>query len=285
MGVGYKFVGDALNNRLALKLMFILLGMKLVATALSYSSGNAGGIFGPSLFLGAMLGGAIGGVAHHYFPAYVATPGAYAMVGMGAAFAGIVRAPMTSVVMIFEITRDYAVIVPLMIANLVSYFISSRLQREPIYEQLAHQDGIHLPLAETRLGARQRQVARVMRPLVDVLHPSESVQVALEKIGASGQQTWVVRKGTEVMGIVTREQLQEASRDEVPANTVGDLIPDSDFAHLHSDQSFDYALARMGETHTDLLPVVSRANVRELLGVVRLQDVLQSYGIKGTGTN
>jgi CIC family chloride channel protein len=157
VGVGYKFVGDALNDRLVLKLMVILLAMKLVATALSYASGNAGGIFGPSLFLGAMLGGTIGGMAHHYFPAYVAMPGAYAMVGMGAAFAGIVRAPMTSVVMIFEITRDYAVIVPLMISNLVSYFISSRLQREPIYEQLAQQDGIHLPLAENRLRGKQRR--------------------------------------------------------------------------------------------------------------------------------
>lgn len=280
MGVGYKFVGDALNDQLALRLMFILLGMKLVATALSYASGNAGGIFGPSLFLGAMLGGTIGGVAHHYFPGYVATPGAYAMVGMGAAFAGIVRAPMTSVVMIFEITRDYAVIVPLMISNLVSYFISSRLQREPIYEQLAEQDGIHLPLAKSRLRAQQRQVARVMRPLAEALDPGETVQVALEKAGASGQQTWVVRKGTEVMGIVTREQLQDASREEVPAKTVGDLVQVEEFPHLHSDQSFDYALARMGETHTDLLPVVSRANVRALLGVVRLQDVLESYGLR-----
>jgi CIC family chloride channel protein len=232
-----------------------------------------------------MLGGTLGSIAHHYFPAHVATPGAYALVGMGAAFAGIVRAPMTSVVMIFEVTRDYAVIVPLMISNLLSYFIASRLRRTPVYEALAEQDGIHLPLAETRFGARKRQVVVVMRPLNDVLHPSESVQVALEKIGASGQQTWVVRNGTEVMGIVTREQLQEASREEVPAKTVGDLIQDAEFPHLHSDHSFDYALARMGETHTDLLPVVSRANVHELVGVVRLQDVLESYGFKGQNAN
>src|SRR6516162_2776846 len=95
MGVGYSYVGNALNDQLALKLMVVLLVLKLVATAVSYASGNAGGIFGPSLFLGAMLGGTIGGVAHHYFPAHVATPGAYALVGMGTAFAGIVRAPMT----------------------------------------------------------------------------------------------------------------------------------------------------------------------------------------------
>src|ERR1700720_401574 len=119
MGVGYQYVGDVLNDSLTLKLMLTLLVLKLVATAVSYASGNAGGIFGPSLFLGAMLGGAVGSVAQHFFPSYVASPGAYALVGMGTAFAGIIRAPMTSVVMIFEITRDYAVIVPLMVSNLV----------------------------------------------------------------------------------------------------------------------------------------------------------------------
>src|SRR5208337_2289326 len=104
----------------------------------------------PALFIGAMLGGTVGTVAHRLLPTYTATPGAYALVGMGAVFAGIVRAPMTSVVMIFETTRDYAVIVPLMISNLMSLFIASRLQKQPIYEALARQDGIHLPTAESR---------------------------------------------------------------------------------------------------------------------------------------
>ena len=279
MGVGYRYVGDALNDHLAVKLMVILLVLKLVATAVSYASGNAGGIFGPSLFLGAMLGGAVGGLAHHYLPGYVATPGAYALVGMGTAFAGVVRAPMTSVVMIFEITRDYAVIVPLMISNLVSYFISSRLQREPIYEQLAHQDGIHLPLAETRQSERQRQVGQVMRPAVEFLDAGESLQAALDKSGASGHRTWLVRDPCGIIGVLTREQLQETSQDSAPAKKVRDLVRGPEFPHMHADQSFDLALARMGSTHNDLLPVVSRANVHELLGVVRLQDVLESYGL------
>src|SRR5580704_7708780 len=147
LGVGYGFVGDALNGRMAFNLMVLLVVLKLIAVTTSYASGNAGGIFGPSLFIGAMLGGAVGTVAHHLFPAYTATPGAYALVGMGAVFAGVVRAPTTSVLMIFEMTQDYAVIVPLMIANMVSLFIASRLQHEPIYEALAVQDGIHLPSA------------------------------------------------------------------------------------------------------------------------------------------
>jgi CIC family chloride channel protein len=137
LGVGYGFVGDALNGNMAFNLMLLLVVLKLLTVTTSYASGNAGGMFGPALFIGAMLGGTVGTAAHHLFPAYTATPGAYALVGMGAVFAGIVRAPMTSVLMIFEMTQDYAVIVPLMIANLVSLFISSRLQHEPIYEALA----------------------------------------------------------------------------------------------------------------------------------------------------
>src|SRR6266581_831966 len=163
LGVGYKYVGDALNGHMVWSLMALLLLLKLVSVAVSYASGNAGGIFGPSLFLGAMLGGLVGTAGHAFFPNHVASSGAYALVGMGTAFAGIVRAPMTSVVMIFEITRDYAVIVPLMISNLVSFLIASRFQKEPIYEVLAHQDGIHLPTAESRLLEGNRHVLQAMR--------------------------------------------------------------------------------------------------------------------------
>jgi len=283
MGVGYKFVGDALNDHLALKLMVVLLVLKLVATAVSYASGNAGGIFGPSLFLGAMLGGTIGGVAHHYFPWHVATPGAYALVGMGAAFAGIVRAPMTSVVMIFETTRDYAVIVPLMISNLVSYFIASKLQRTPIYEQLAEQDGIHLPLSGGRQRERQRQVFEVMKPVGESLDVRDALGKAIERTAGGAQKTWPVCDPRGVVGIVTRAQLLRVQDGERPVKKLGDLVGEREFPHLHADHSLEVALARMGETHTDLLPVVSRANVHELLGIVRLQDVLRSYGVEVSG--
>jgi CIC family chloride channel protein len=131
MGVGYGYVGYALNGNMALKLMVLLVVLKLITVTTSYASGNAGGIFGPALFIGAMLGGSLGTVAHRLFPAYTATPGAYALVGVGAVFAGIVRAPMTSVLMIFEMTQDYAVIVPLMIANLISFSFLHDCSRSP----------------------------------------------------------------------------------------------------------------------------------------------------------
>src|SRR5215471_17519877 len=192
LGVGYGYVGDVLNGQMALKLMIVLVVLKLLAVTTSYASGNAGGIFGPSLFIGAMLGGAVGTVAHSLLPGHTATAGAYALVGMGAVFAGIVRAPMTSVLMIFEMTQDYAVIVPLMISNLISLFIASRLQRTPIYEALAIQDGIHLPSAETRTRHGQRQVAGIMRPAPEPLPASASVAHALDLLNARNSDSAVV---------------------------------------------------------------------------------------------
>ena len=278
LGVGYQYVGDVLNDSLTLKLMLTLLVLKLVATAVSYASGNAGGIFGPSLFLGAMLGGAVGSVGQHLFPSYVASPGAYALVGMGTAFAGIVRAPMTSVVMIFEITRDYAVIVPLMISNLVSYFIASRLQKEPIYEVLAEQDGIHLP----KFGSRQqtrRQVMQVLQPAGQVLDETETVEKALELLREAPQRTWIVTDARGVAGLITREQLESTAKNGNAKALISTILKRGEFPHVHADHPLDDALDRMGAFRVDILPVVSRANVHQLLGVVRLQDVLEAYGV------
>jgi CIC family chloride channel protein len=279
LAVGYKHVGEVLNGGMALRLMILLLVLKLVAVATSYASGNAGGIFGPSLFLGAMLGGIVGNVANHFLPNYVGTPGAYALVGMGTAFAGIVRAPMTSVVMIFEITRDYAVIVPLMISNLVSLFISARFQKQPIYEVLAHQDGIHLPKAETRKQGAQRQVAHAMRDATEVLNAKITVQEVLEKSRSNELRAWPVCDERGVIGVISLQSLQRANSDGLGSKRLSEIVDAGEFPHVHADHSLHLALDRMGASQLDLLPVVSRANVHQLEGIVTLRDVLALYGV------
>ncbi len=232
LGVGYDFVERVLGGDLALQTVVMLAVLKIVATATCYSSGNAGGIFGPSLFIGAMIGGAVGSVAHALFPLQTAGPGAYALIGMGTAFAGIVRTPLTSVIMIFEMTRDYSIIVPLMISNLISFLVSYRLQREPIYEALAHQEGVHLPGGESRDQLSRLQVGGVMQsaPELDIAGPA--------------------------------------------------VEGDEPHAHVHPDDSLSIALERMGTAGVSALPVVSRANLRQILGVVTLPDILKAYGVK-----
>ena len=282
MGVGYGYVGDALNGRMALNLMLLLVVLKLLAVTTSYASGNAGGIFGPSLFIGAMLGGSVGTLAHHLLPAYTATPGAYALVGMGAVFAGIVRAPLTSVLMIFEMTQDYAVIVPLMIANLVSLFIASRLQEEPIYEALAVQDGIHLPTAESRQRYGQRQLATVMHTADESLPAEITVREALERARSSEVRTWLVTDRRGVVGVINLDRLERELGEDEDKNEdekLGDLMDALVFPHVHPDQGLDLALERMGANQIEILPVVNRADVHKLEGIVTLRDVLNAYGV------
>ncbi len=284
LGVGYSYVGDALNGAMALKLMVLLVVLKLLAVTTSYASGNAGGIFGPSLFLGAMLGGAIGNVAHHFLPTYTATPGAYALVGMGALFAGIVRAPMTSVLMIFEMTRDYSVIVPLMIANLASLFISSRFQKQPIYEALAHQDGIHLPNHKTRQAFGQRLVRHVMRNATELLLAQTSVQEAMELARASRFRAWPVMDEGNAVGVLSRAVLENALTDGKAEQKLMSLLDTLDFPHVHADHALHLALERMSNARIDILPVVNRADVHKLEGIVTLRDVLNSYGMDSEGS-
>jgi CIC family chloride channel protein len=222
LGVGYNFVSDALNGRMALKMMLMLLVLKILATATSYASGNAGGIFGPSLFIGAMLGGAIGQVAHSLLPDQTGSAGAYALVGMGAAFAGIVRAPMTSVIMIFEVTRDYTIIVPLMIANLCSYVLARKLQKLPVYEALPRQEGITMPSADHR--PEPLTVKHAMRPLKGSesagaaaqggprVHPDDLLDSALQIMAAEGAEELLVvsRAGATPLGILDRRDVLDA---------------------------------------------------------------------------
>ena len=284
LGVGYGFVGDALNGHMAVRLMLLLLVLKLITVTTSYASGNAGGIFGPALFLGAMLGGAVGTVAHHLFPAATATPGAYALVGMGAVFAGVVRAPMTSVLMIFETTQDYAVIVPLMIANLVSLFVASLLQHEPIYEALAVQDGIHLPTRQTASG--QRRAASILKPASQLLPAEMTVRDALERIRSNKSnptessptifRTWLVTDRRGVVGVLDLSRLErEPSADK----QLGELVDALAFPHIHADQGLDLALERLGRNQLEILPVVNRADIHKLEGIVTLRDVLDAYGV------
>ena len=278
LGVGYGYVGDALNGNMAFKMMLLLVVLKLLTVTTSYASGNAGGIFGPALFIGAMLGGTVGTVAHHLFPAYTATPGAYALVGMGAAFAGIVRAPMTSVLMIFEMTQDYAVIVPLMIANLVSLFIASRLQHEPIYEALAVQDGIHLPRAETRRRHGRRQVAKSCRLRASCCRPRLRFGKRWNEYDRARFRTWLVTDRRGVIGVINLARLEQELAEGADQK-IGKLVEAVVFPHVHPDQGIDLALERMGANQIEVLPVVNRADIHKLEGIVTLRDVLNAYGV------
>jgi CIC family chloride channel protein len=277
LGVGYLYVNDALNGKMAMELMALLVVLKLFATASSYATGNAGGIFGPSLFIGAMLGGAFGSVVHLVMPQYTAESGAYALVGMGVAFAGIVRVPLTSVIMIFEMTRDYTIIVPLMISNLVSFYISYRLQRTPIYEALAEQVGIHLPSAHARqLGAHLR-VQTAMHEATVHIQNSMSADDALKEIAAEHETIWPLFEGDRFIGMISTSELEKFSSEK--AESLKSQTRSGRFPHVHPDHTLDIALQRMGTSGLKTLPVVSRSDIHRLEGIIAIEDVMKAYGL------
>jgi len=291
LGVGYDQVDRVLSGDVVFRMVVLLALLKIVATSVCYASGNAGGIFGPSMFIGAMMGSAVGWVAHRVMPGATAGPGAYALVGMGTAFAGIVRTPLTSVIMIFEVTRDYTIIVPLMISNLIAFYISQKLQHEPIYEALARQDGIHLPTGAYRQDARRLRISAAMRVAPEPLPHDLDVRQAVDRIGASALPSWPVADANGLIGMLRTSDLTAAIEAGRSATTLQELMLDAggttegntrdiDVAHVHGDQPLGQALARMGETRHTVLPVVSRGNIRLLLGIVTLPDVLRAFGVE-----
>ncbi len=274
--VGYGPVGEALAGELALGRMAALLGIHLTLAVVAYASGNAGGIFGPSIFMGAMLGGVVGAAADSWF-GLGAGPGPYALVGMGAAFAGIVRVPMASVFMVFEITQNYAVIVPLMIANLTSFLVSRRLQPVSIYDALALQDGIRLPPAT---GEQSHPIVKsAMRPPRELLDPDLAVEDAIERVAFSGKRSWPVAREGRLFGVITLHELERWHAWGQDQERLRDLIRGRPFPYVHADQTVDQVLARMGKERLDLLPVVSRIDSTRLQAVVTVPDLLGAYGI------
>jgi CIC family chloride channel protein len=272
MGVGYEYVDQALNGGLLLKTMAILCFLKLGATIVSYSSGNAGGIFAPSLYIGAMAGGVVGMLVHRVAPFPTGDPGAYALVGMGTLFAGIIRAPMTSVFMIFEITQDYQILVPLMVANLLSFLISRRFQPVPVYHALLHQDGVHLPTASTQSARTGRTARHVMDTDTPLLAPDLSIDGARRWAAEHDASAFLVGVGDHLLGVLNRHQLEHGDADGQGHQAITALISEP-FVHAHADHPIDIVLDRLAESG-GVLPVVSRADVHKLEGVVTPESLV-----------
>ncbi len=289
LGVGYDQVERVLNGDVVLKAVVVLAVLKIIATSVAYASGNAGGVFGPTLFIGSMVGAAVGSVAHLFFPESTAGPGAYALVGMGTAFAGVIRAPLTSVIMIFELTRDYTIIVPLMIANLIAFYISQKLQKRPIYEALAHQDGLHLPTRAVPEPARMLLVSAATKEAPQSLNPEMTIGEADERVNDSVLESWPVSDDLGLVGMVRTRHIAAAVKQGRLDMTIARLMQIArrsasetsvDLPHVHNDQPLSRALARMKDNGHKVLPVVSRANGRIMLGIVSFEDILEAYGVE-----
>ncbi len=278
MSVGYEAVDNALHDRFGWRTLFALGLAKMLVTAGCFSTGIPGGMFAPALFTGAMIGGAMGGLAHHYWPFPASSASVYVLVGMGTFFAGVFRAPMTSIFMVFEASASYVIILPVAVANTVAWFVSSRLHPVPFFTVLARQEGLDLPSAEEYRATRWLRVEDAMRPLAaPVLGGEAPVGEALAAVREAGAEFCLARQDG-MWWSVTRRTLEEAAPEGLLGGLERELAP-----ALYPDLPLDSALRLLG-THP-LLAVADRRRPDELVGTVTLEDIHRTYAISDGDRN
>jgi chloride channel protein, CIC family len=276
MGAGYRYMDEAIHGQFTWRQLAMLAGVKIVATTLSFISGTPGGMFAPTLFVGAMLGAAVGHAGHLLFPHLIGSPATYALVGMGVLFAGFLRAPMTSVFMVLEITGNYSIILPVIVANAAAYAISRILQPTPIFDLLTRQDGLILPSLEEEREQTILRVEDAMRPVpAPVLQFDDSVAQALSRIKNSSEAIFLVRTFPTGWAVATREFLTQAAGQGKNELTLGSLLSKDRSPSLYPDLPLDVAMRYVNRA--PLVPVVNRADPRRLEGIITRESVLKCY--------
>jgi CIC family chloride channel protein len=279
-GTGFSTIESALSGSLPFIILLALAIIKPLATSLTLGSGNSGGIFAPSLFTGAALGGAFGWVVEHFFPGATAGPGAFAIVGMAAVFAGAAHAPFTSILIVFEMTNDYTLILPLMAAVIVSLIVSTRLFPESIYTLKLVKRGIHLKQGRDVDIMETVRVEEVMvrEPItVPVDMPVRELANEFLRTGRHGFP--VLNLDGSLFGIVSLEDYRQAgnkSPETVDQLVVRDIAT-RDMISVYPDESVGAALRRMSPRDISRLPVVARDDLHHLVGVVRRNDIVHAY--------
>ena len=280
MGAGYTYIEQAMHNQLTWKVLAALALLKIAATTFSFVSGTPGGMFAPTLFVGAMLGGAVGTLEHVLFPHLAGSVGTYCLVGMGVLFAGFLRAPMTSVFMVLEVGADYSIILPVIVANVFAYGISRTLQPTPVFDLLSRQDGLNLPSLEEQREEKILRVEDAMLPPPQlILDSEESASEAVRRTHSAEADFFLIRLVPSGWSSITQKQLarlvSDGKQEMTLASMCGDQLP-----VLYPDLPLEMALRHVHST--ELIPVISRVDSHKLEGVISRDAVLGKYKMIGT---
>jgi CIC family chloride channel protein len=278
-GVGYDSIGDVLFGRLAIQVALALFLLKLLATVMTLGSGGSGGIFAPSLFMGAMMGSLFGQAAHHLFPSVTAPPGAYAMVGMAALFGGAAHAPVTAILILFELTGDYNIILPLMLTTVVSTLVSRLLSNESIYTLKLTRRGIHLEEGQDVDVMQGVAVREEMTTAMDVVPPEMSLVELADEFARTHHHGFPVVDGTgDLVGVVSIRDLEQAlSAGAMDGKKVVDIATTEGLLVAYPDEPMWKALKRLGARDVGRLPVVQKEGSQQLVGVIRRRDIVHAY--------
>jgi len=276
-GLGYDFLGTVLqgHDQLLLQGVLMLMLAKILASSFSYGSGMSGGVLGPSMFIGGLLGAAMWHVVLYVNPSVEAARGSFALVGMGAMFAAVIRAPMTSILLIFEMTNNYAIILSVMIANATAYIVSAKFSPLPLYEALLFQDGIHLGQVPKTDALARVTAASVMTEDVVTLPHDLTVSEALDIVGRLEFNGYPVCKDGKLVGLITTNGLKRLEA-EGSQNVGISSVMTKKIVHAHPDQTLDTVVLKLAQRELSQLPVVSRADDSRLLGIITLRDIARA---------
>jgi CIC family chloride channel protein len=276
-GVGYEAINEALTGDLGWKLLLVLVVVKIVAVSLTIGSGGSGGIFAPSLFIGAMAGGAVGTVVHSLWPEMSGSPGAYALVGMGAVVAAGTHAPITAIVMIFELTGDYKIILPLMISCIIATLLATRLQKASIYTLKLLRRGVDIRGGFSANVLSHLTAGDAMRTeYAEVGRADQLMPVISRFVERPGDSVLVTDNDQRLLGVITVDDIRPLMTD--PESVRGlviaeDMMRTDGFPVFAPDDPLDEVMRRFGQ-YRFMAPVVENGR---LVGGLWPQDVIESY--------
>ncbi len=279
-GVGYDTMNAALLGHLSWITMLLLIFAKILATSISLGSGGSGGVFAPSLFLGTMTGGFFGALVHMLIPEYSASSGAYSLVGMGAVVAGATHAPITAILIIFEMTNDYKIILPLMISSIIATAFTTKVRKESIYTLKLLRKGIDLFAGRDVNLLRRHSVRNIVRKDQNIVLNTTSLPDLLSTmLTGKHEEYFVVDKDGTLQGLITLQTAKEFIEDkDIPPELIlaSDLMQ-TDLQCVQPDDNLDLVMHLFGRIDSRQLPVVENEQTRTLIGRVRAKDVIDMY--------
>ncbi|MDH3974977.1 MAG: chloride channel protein [Deltaproteobacteria bacterium] len=278
-GVGYHVIDMALLGEMPFYLLFALIFLKIIATSLSLGSGSSGGVFAPSLFIGAATGGAFGKIAHAIFPTLSASSGAYALVGMGAVVAGSTYAPITAIMIIFEMTSDYKIILPLMLTCITSTLFASYLSKESIYTMKLARQGINLQAGKEVNILQSILVKEAMAKGAQSIPENMTLRQFNQFLTKSKYSNFpVVDENKMMTGIISFQDFKEV----IFESGLEDLIVVKELATenvitITAEENLDDAFKKIGTKNIEQLPVVSKNNPKKIVGMLSRRDIISAY--------
>lgn len=280
LGSGHHSIENILHSdNISWKVLSIFFILKFFSVSLSYSSGVSGGLFMPTLLIGAILGHLYGMICQFFYLELDLNLAAFSLVGMGAYFAAVIRAPFTSILMVFELTRNYNIILPLMMANVTAYILSKKFHDGSIYESISEQDGVHLPCRDDHDILESMIVEDTM--IVDVislsakLPVSEAIKILKKDRMISGYP--IVQNGL-LTGMITANEILKAYAKEEKTRLIRE-IAEKRIITIYPDQSLLIALHKLKFYGVSRLPVVSRINDKNLLGIITAKNIIKQFGL------